>query len=195
MNMKLFDEYMKKGNRPSQNYYEWKAFLEICQMYLIKKGIENPVSVEIGIWRDKQRKFYEEFLGARHITIDISDRRGAPDILGDTHDPETKKKLEKRLAGKPINILFIDGGHTYKDAKRDFEMYSPLCTDIIAFHDIWCHRYDGRKDMQVWRYWNDLKRLAYEGRRSYKGFLFIDLFHYRGVGNRVQMGIGMILKP
>lgn len=195
MNHRLFDEYMKKGNRPSQNYYEWKMFIEFCEMYLKKKRIKNPISVEIGIWRDKQRKFYTDFLKCKHITIDISDRRAMPDILGDTHNLKTKEELEKRLKGRPINILFIDGAHSYEDAKRDFEMYSPLCTDIIAFHDIWCRRYSGRKGMQVWRFWDELKRKAYDGKRSYKSFQFLDIFHYRGAGNGVQMGIGVIIKP
>jgi len=35
-------------------------------------------------------------------------------------------------------FLFIDGDHTYKGVKKDFEMYSPLVREdgIIAFHDV-----------------------------------------------------------
>lgn len=195
MNQNIFDKYMVKGNRPSQNYYEWKVFLEICEMYLKQRKIEKPIVVELGNWRNKQKKFYEDFLGAKHISIDITDKRGTPDIIGDTHEPETVEVLKKKLRGRPINILFIDAGHAYEDVKLDFEIYSALTTDIIAFHDIHCHRYDNWKVMQVWRYWDELKMLAYQGRRSYKGFLFLDIFHYRGTGNGVQMGIGMIIKP
>lgn len=194
MNLKLFNEFMQKGQRPSQNTSEWQMFLEICEMRLKKKGIENPMAVELGIWKNRQKKFYEKLLGTEHISIDLTDRRGTPDIIGDTHDPEVKAALEEKLNGKPINILFIDAGHSYEDVKKDFYMYSPLCTDIIAFHDIECHRFGGRSDMKVWRFWDELRMKAYMGRRSYKKFLFISIFQYRGSGNRHQMGIGLMIR-
>jgi len=194
MNIELFNEFMKRGNRPSQNYPEFLIFLEFCEGYFKKKRIKSPTIVELGAWRNKQKKFYEEFLGAEHVSIDISDR-GRPDIKGNTHDPETLKALRKKFGERPIDLLFIDAGHDYESVKRDFEIYSPLCRGIIAFHDIHCHRYDNREVMQVWRFWDELKLKAYTGRRSYKDFLFLDIFHYRGIGNGVQMGIGIIIKP
>ena len=195
MDQKLFEEYMIKSNRPSQNYSEWKMFLEICEIEIKKRGIENPVAVELGIWRNKQKKFFTDLLNADHISIDIGMRRSSPDIMGNTHNPKTMATLKEKLAGRPINILFIDAGHAYEDAKKDFEDYSPLCTDIIALHDIWCHRYSDRSDMQVYRLWDELKQKAYNPvEKKYKQFLFIDLYRYRGAGNGMQMGIGMMIR-
>lgn len=193
MNIKLFDEFMKKENRPSQNYPEFRMFLEFCEVYLKENKVKKPVVVELGAWRNKQKKFYEQFLGADHISIDLH-KRGNPDIKGNTHDPETMKALKKKLDGRLIDILFIDAGHDYKSARRDFELYSPLCNSLIAFHDIECHRHSGRKDMEVWKLWDELKMKAYSGRRSYKRFLFLSIFHYRGAGNGVQMGIGVMIR-
>ena len=160
MNLHLFDQMMTKRNRPSQNYSEWKMFLEICDMEMKKKGILKPMVVELGMWRNRQKKFYETFLNADHISIDINAKRGTPDIMGDTHDKKTMAAIKEKLDGRSINILFIDAGHAYEDALKDFEDYSPLCTDIIALHDIWCHRYSDRSDMQVHRLWDELKQKA-----------------------------------
>ncbi len=78
-------------------------------------------------------------------------------IRADSHRPETKEKVERILAGKPLDYLFIDGDHTYEGVKRDFEMYSPLVRGggMIAFHDIARHRRN--EDCQVDKFWNDVK--------------------------------------
>lgn len=62
-------------------------------------------------------------------------------IRGNSHDLSTIEKVEKILAGRKLDFLFIDGDHTYKDVKADFENYSKLVRPggIIAFHDIVPH--------------------------------------------------------
>ena len=47
-------------------------------------------------------------------------------------------KVRKILSGKQIDLLFVDGDHSYKGVKSDFEKFLPLVTEngIIAFHDI-----------------------------------------------------------
>ncbi len=193
MNLKLFNELMRKS--PSQKRPEWLMFLEICEIYLKKHEIKNPIVVELGIWRNRQERFYEQLLGAWHISIDISRRRNDPDILGDTHDPKTMEALKERLGGKSINILFVDASHCYESVKKDFELYSPLCTDVVAFHDINTNRYEKTKKREVWRFWDELKASAYAGKEECKDFLFLSICqHRRGVGDRGQMGIGVIIK-
>jgi hypothetical protein len=43
---------------------------------------------------------------------------------------------------KPIDFLFIDGGHEYEDVLADFETFSPhvVVGGIVAFHD--CHNFE-----------------------------------------------------
>jgi predicted O-methyltransferase YrrM len=59
-------------------------------------------------------------------------------IRRDSHDPQTLHEVKRILGGERVDLLFIDGDHTYLGVKRDFEMYSPLVREggIIAFHDI-----------------------------------------------------------
>ena len=104
MNQELFNELFK--DRPSQRRQEWMAFLEICEMYLEKHSISKPVVVELGVYYNRQKKFYEQLLNAEHIGIDILDKRSSPDIKGNTHDFDTLNELRKKLNGKFIDILF-----------------------------------------------------------------------------------------
>jgi len=134
MDLNWFDMAMAKT--PAQGVFEWRLFLEFIEAYFKNRSIKNPVIVEIGTRKNKQKAFYEELLGAVHIGIDISPRHSQPDILGDSHDERTLGTLKKMLNGRPVNLLFIDGDHNYEAVKRDYELYAPLVENIIALHDI-----------------------------------------------------------
>jgi len=192
MNIKLYNELMKE--RPSQHSPEWKIFLEICEMYLNKHGIQNPVVVELGVYNNKQKRFWEQLLGAEHIGIDASIKRSIPDIHGDTHDPETLKALKEKLKGRPIDILFIDACHHYEHVKKDFEIYSPLCNDIVVLHDIDTFRYDARRRHGVWKFWDELRERARKGEKEYEDFLFLAINQCHYNQRRRWIGIGMIIK-
>lgn len=183
INLELFNELFEK--RPSQRKEEWLAYLEICKMYLKKHNIKKPIVVELGIYKNRQKMFYEKLLGAEHIGIDISDKLSVPDIRGDTHDPETLKRLKERLDGRDVNILFIDACHKLGDVKRDFKIYSPLSVDIVAFHDTEIGRRGGRDGHQAWRFWDLLKDIAYKNDEQ---LLFFSIQHGHGPG------IGVIIK-
>jgi len=186
MNLKLFDKLMER--RPSQHLPEWRLFLELCELYMKKRGITKPIVVELGIWNNYQKKFYEQLLGAEHIGINITKKRSVPDIQGNTRDPWTLGTLKKRLDGRAINILFIDADHHYEAVKKDFELYAPLCADIVAIHDI------VTKSAGVHRFWDELREAAMH-RKEYKDFLFVSINqrHFRK-GLAEGPGIGMIIK-
>ena len=59
-------------------------------------------------------------------------------LMMDSHKGETLEQVKAILGGKKLDLLFIDGDHTYSGVKRDFEMYSSLVRQggIVAFHDI-----------------------------------------------------------
>lgn len=76
-------------------------------------------------------------------------------IYGDSHSQGCLDRLRRELAGRPIDLLFIDGDHTYKGVRQDFEMYSPLVRPggLIAFHDIINRQW---KQCEVHRLWEEL---------------------------------------
>lgn len=59
-------------------------------------------------------------------------------LKADSHRPGTVREVERLLAGRPLDFLFIDGDHSYEGVARDFELYAPLVRrgGLIAFHDI-----------------------------------------------------------
>jgi cephalosporin hydroxylase len=62
-------------------------------------------------------------------------------VHGDSHDVATLEALTKLLDGDVVDLLFIDGDHTYQGVKADWEMYHPLVRrgGIVAFHDVLHH--------------------------------------------------------
>lgn len=75
----------------------------------------------------------------------------------DSHDPKTLEEIKNTLLD-PIELLFIDGDHTYEGVKKDYEMYSPLVRigGTIVFHDICEHPPETKCDVK--RFWDEVKQ-------------------------------------
>jgi predicted O-methyltransferase YrrM len=138
-----------------QNDYELGVFLAKV------RDLNPRVVVEIGTARGGMLYCFSQ-LATRDATLVSIDLPGAPNCGGqtqterevfatfgpltqsfhfipeDSHLPSTLAKLESILASRKVDLLFIDGDHSYDGCLADFEMYRHLVAPdgIIAFHDI-----------------------------------------------------------
>ena len=192
----LLLDKVKDFTKLSQSIGEWRSYLEFIEAYFRNREIKKPMIVEVGTGWGRQKWFYEELLGYSHIGIDKDRRLGNPDILGHSRNPSTLDKLKEKLAGREVNLLYIDARHTYSAVKGDYEIYSPLAKNIIVIHDIVI------KELQdtVGKFWNELIAENIEAQDR----IFITLTGYcnpfksGGIGRKFEkdvlgQGTGLIL--
>jgi lipopolysaccharide biosynthesis protein len=79
----------------------------------------------------------------------------------------TFDEAASRFEPGSIDLLHIDGTHTYDSVSHDFNLWHPLLSDraIVLFHDINVYK----EDYGVWRLWSELKckHPSYEFTHSY----------------------------
>lgn len=79
-------------------------------------------------------------------------------VRGDSHDYSTYARIQSLIGRQKVDVLFIDGDHSYEGVRADFRLYSPLVrsTGWIAFHDI----APGPAEFVggVPQFWSELKR-------------------------------------
>jgi len=77
-------------------------------------------------------------------------------VRADSHSLDTHAQVAALLGDRPVDLLFIDGDHTYEGARSDFEMYEPFVRPggMIAFHDVLPHAAHTRCEVHL--LWGEL---------------------------------------
>jgi len=78
-------------------------------------------------------------------------------LRADSHDPDTKKRVEELVGGREVDFLFIDGDHSRAGVESDYLAYAPLVRagGAIAFHDV--HPGPSSLVGGVPEFWSELK--------------------------------------
>ncbi len=158
-------------------------------LYGLVRAMRPTLCVEIGSARGRSACFVG--LGLKHngqgklVAIDPHE----PTDWNDTDSVDTLATMRANLAAMdvaaqveirraysdraaegwtaPIDLLFIDGDHTYEGVKRDFALFAPHVKEfgLVVFHDtIWERRPDprwARADMGVPRFVEELRQQGY----------------------------------
>jgi predicted O-methyltransferase YrrM len=77
-------------------------------------------------------------------------------IRADSHAAGTLNQVIAVLDDRPVDLLFVDGDHTYEGVRCDFELYAPLVRPggLFVVHDIL--RHDEDPDCQVDAFWEEV---------------------------------------
>lgn len=83
---------------------------------------------------------------------------GAAVFYGDSHDPEALGWVRDQLVGRQVDVLVIDGDHSFPGVVQDVVMYAPLVRagGLILMHDILPEHFPAVK---TWRLWPQLTAL------------------------------------
>lgn len=109
-------------------------------------SIDLPGSLPGRVWRWMHTPIFNRF---------IKDDQRLHLLRANSHRRETLNMVSQFLNGRQLDLLFVDGDHSYTGVRTDFEMYAPLVRSggIIAFHDIVIQP----PPSDVARFWNGIK--------------------------------------
>jgi predicted O-methyltransferase YrrM len=161
----------------NQRLAEWKAFTDLLK----SKGFPRRI-LEIGTGLGGSAYSLSRIArpGSLIVTVDNSPlareyvsiyqrpgRTRIVNVIGDSHAPETLEHIGDALGPGSVDLLYIDGDHSYEGVKADFENYKRFCRPgtLIAFHDIHPdHAHStGTQTLsnsgEVFKFWHELKSL------------------------------------
>lgn len=125
---------------------------EIAEFIEFAKERGPRTAVEIGTARSGTNFLLGQALPSLEIIIGLDlqprnlpllrafSRKGLRRVMikGPSASRRVAARVKSALDGRRIDLLFIDGDHTYEGVRADFETYWPLVAGggIVAFHDI-----------------------------------------------------------
>lgn len=123
------------------------SYFAFCQA--IKQNGLETISYAIDTWTgDKHSGFYGNKV-YEEVVLRNKEYEQFSALIKDTFD-----NASKQFSSNSIDLLHIDGLHTYEAVKHDFETWFPKVKSggIILFHDITIRN----KDFGVWKFWEEI---------------------------------------
>jgi predicted O-methyltransferase YrrM len=130
-----------------QHPREYSAFID----FLLAEKTPIKKVMEIGSAAGGNIAALNDFLGLDvPVILDINWHHHLPrrceilakvmprlEIIGDSHDPKTKSLVYDLIPEGSLDLLFIDGDHSYAGVKQDSIDYTPLVKKggLVGYHD------------------------------------------------------------
>lgn len=125
--------------------------------------------LEIGTWAGGSAWAWSRIRSVEHIvTVDVSPQPAAAarlaslpckvtQVTGISAYPETRRRVLEALDGTAPEIVVIDGGHTYQEARADWNAYGTMVAvgGMVVFHDT--QGYPGNDTVQVPQLWAEIR--------------------------------------
>lgn len=97
--------------------------------YMLSRSLPT-VTTLIGVDLHVRNRAFLRRLAPHNLDIQLID--------GDSRSIPVRNAVERAVGGQGVDVLFIDGDHTYEGVRSDYLNYRDLVREggIIAFHDI-----------------------------------------------------------
>jgi hypothetical protein len=164
------------AHKIQQKESEWKWLLSKCEQHQVRSVLE------IGCYSGGGTFSFATFVD-RLISVDIA--RPMFDtskvkcnfnyVRGDSSQQDTANKVATLLGQNKMDLLFIDGCHSYHGVKRDFELYSKFASKLVAFHDIVDSEFHRSCSCLVSKFWEEIKN-------KYESDEIIERHDWGGIG-------------
>lgn len=151
---------------------------ELYELVKDVMALKPKVVLEIGVCHGGTFRVWQDIVGPDGICVGVDlpggeygggpsetersfiTNRDAPYtrlILGDSHSPDVQREVSFALQGRSVDLLVIDGDHTYEGALEDVTRYQHLLGPggIMALHDICTHPPEAKCDVN--KVWDELK--------------------------------------
>jgi predicted O-methyltransferase YrrM len=117
---------------------------EFTQALVEVRAIKPKIVLEIGsatggtlyAWSQVCSEVYA--ISLPEETYANAEHYGANVLYADSHSAEARAWLDDKLDGKSLDVLFLDGDHTYTGVCADYRNFAPFVRDggLILFHDV-----------------------------------------------------------
>lgn len=172
-------EVLKPKTVVELGVHKGTSYFAFCQA--VKYSNINCACYGIDTWQgDEHAGFYEQEIFAKVASHNAEKYSGFSTLIRSTFDEANAYFIDAT-----IDLLHIDGLHTYEAVKHDFETWLPKLSPnaVVLFHDINVRE----RNFGVFKLWNELKQ-------QYLNFQF-DFGHGLGVitiGNAVQEELNIL---
>ena len=155
-----FMEYLDTTVKP-------RSFLEIgiCQggTFFLWCSLAKPSGIKLGIdlpngpWGVSHERTEKEIATNRQRFETFAPNTHV--LFADSKAPSSIDWVRNKLDGEKLDFIFIDGDHSYRNAKIDYLNYSPLVRKggIVAVHDIKDSAEHAKAACDVYKLWHELE--------------------------------------